>query len=225
MKDHGSFGPNEKEYIRQDGSRYPIIISGIALTDVDERNIVLGIIEDISVRKAYEDKLKHLALYDPLTNLPNRLLLIDRLHQAINARNRNQSEFSLLILDLDKFKPVNDLYGHNLGDQLLKDVARRLESVIQRKTDTVARLGGDEFIILLPFFNARSDVETIAQHICEVIAQPFYIEGNKINISSSIGIAFYPEHGRDDKSLIANADLALYQVKNKSRNGFKIFGY
>jgi len=223
LKNIGSFGPNQKEYIRKDGTRYPISISGVALTDINERKIALGIIEDISERKAYEKELEELALYDPLTNLPNRRLLFDRLYQVRIQSKREKNIFAVLILDLDKFKQVNDMLGHSIGDELLKEVAQRIQNEVHRKTDTVARLGGDEFIVLLQLIKNKQDAILIAKKICNTLANSFYIEGNTINISTSIGIALFPEHGNDDKTLIMNADKALYQVKNANRNNIKLY--
>ena len=223
LEEIGHFGPNQKEYIRKDGTRYPISISGVALIDIDDRKIVLGIIEDISERKAHEKELEHLALYDPLTNLPNRRLLSERLHQAMAQCNRDKNILAVLILDLDKFKPINDELGHSIGDELLIETAQRIKGVVHRETDTVARLGGDEFIILLPLITKKQDASQIAEKICGTLAKSFCIEGNRINISSSIGVAIFPEHGNDERTLMANADKALYQVKNSNRNNFRLF--
>jgi diguanylate cyclase (GGDEF)-like protein/PAS domain S-box-containing protein len=221
----GSFGPNQKEYIRKDGTRYPISISGVALTDADGKKIVLGIIEDISERKAYEKKLKRLALYDSLTYLPNRRLLSEKLEQSIAQCKREKKTLAVLMLDLDRFKPVNDSFGHVMGDNLLVEIAKRITAVVHRNTDTVARIGGDEFVIVLPFISQKQDAIQIAEKICNVLIKPFYIGTHKITISSSIGIAIFPEHGEDEKTLLTNADLAMYKVKNENRNSFKLFGY
>ncbi|MEA2072161.1 MAG: sensor domain-containing diguanylate cyclase [Campylobacterota bacterium] len=223
LKETGRFGPNQKEYIRKDGTRFPITISGVALIDTNDREIVLGIIEDISERKAYEKELEHLALYDPLTLLPNRRLMIERLDQEIVQAKREKYIFAILILDLDKFKQVNDMLGHNIGDVLLLETAQRINDVVHRNTDTVSRHGGDEFLILLSNIKKEGDALLIAKKICEALFKPFVIEGNTINISSSIGIAIYPEHGKDDDTLLRNADKALYKVKNAYGNNFRLF--
>ncbi len=196
----------------------------MALTDIDGKNIVLGIIENISQRKAYEEELKYLALYDSLTKLPNRYLFFERLNQAIAQNNRAKSMLAVLILDLDKFKEVNDTLGHLIGDALLKEVAQRLKSIVCRESDIVARLGGDEFIILLSPISKKEDALHIAKKIHNQLAKPFYIEENIISISSSIGIALHPEHGKNEKNLVASADKALYEVKNTNKDNFKLFG-
>jgi diguanylate cyclase (GGDEF)-like protein/PAS domain S-box-containing protein len=225
LEDIGSFGPNQKEYIRKDGTKYPISISGVALTDADGKRIVLGIIEDISEQKAYEKELKRLALYDSLTYLPNRRLLSEKLAQSIAQCKREKKILAILMLDLDKFKPVNDSFGHIVGDQLLIEIAQRITAVVHRNTDTVARIGGDEFVIVLPFIAQKQDAIQIAEKICNVLVNPFFIDKHEIIISSSIGIAIFPEHGEDEKTLMTHADLAMYQVKNESRNSFKLFEY
>lgn len=225
LEETGRFGPNQKEYIRKDGTRYPISISGVALTDTNERKIVLGIIEDISERIAHEKELEYLALYDSLTHLPNRRLLSERLNQAMAQCNRDKKLLAVLMLDLDKFKQINDVFGHSIGDELLIETAQRIKGVVHRESDTVARLGGDEFIILLPLITKKQDAVQIAEKICNAFVKPFYIEGNMINISSSIGIVIFPKHGNDEKTLMSNVDKALYQVKKSSRNNFSLFEF
>ncbi|AOW75992.1 hypothetical protein A3Q34_03445 [Colwellia sp. PAMC 20917] len=176
LEETGHFGPNQKEYIRKDGTKYPISISGVALTDTTGRKIVLGIIEDISERKEYEHKLEHIALYDPLTHLPNRRLLSENLHQSIAQCKREKKRLAVLMLDLDKFKPVNDSFGHRIGDKLLIEVSQRIISVVRRQTDTVARFGGDEFVIILPLITKKQDAIEIADKICKALVKPFFIE-------------------------------------------------
>ncbi|MEZ8104031.1 sensor domain-containing diguanylate cyclase [Vibrio cortegadensis] len=223
LKRTGRFGPNQKEYIRKDGTRYPITISGVALTDIDGKEIVLGIIEDISERKAHERKLEHDALYDPLTNLPNRRLLFNNLHQSLAHCKREQKKLALLLLDIDNFKPVNDSLGHKSGDELLISVSQRLQGLIQRETDTVARLGGDEFVIMLPLITNDHDATLFAKKVMDCFLEPVLVGQEYIDISVSIGISIFPEHGDDELTLIENADKAMYQVKNEHRNNYKIF--
>lgn len=219
----GRFGPNQKEYIRKDGTRYPITISGVALTDIDGREIVLGIIEDISERKAHEKQLEHDALYDPLTNLPNRRLLFENLHQSLAHCKRENKKLALLLLDLDNFKPVNDSLGHKCGDELLIRVSQRIFGLIQRETDTAARLGGDEFLVMLPLITNEHDATQFAQKVLDCFLEPFLIGKESINMTASIGISIFPEHGCDELTLIENADKAMYQVKNEHCNHYKIF--
>ena len=166
--------------------------------------------------------MQNLAHYDPLTGLPNRTLLSDRLQQAITAAKREKSHMALMFIDLDKFKPVNDTLGHHIGDLLLKEVATRMLNCM-RESDTAARIGGDEFIVLLPLIEAEIDTLAVAEKIREAICQPFKIAEHTLNISTSIGVAVYPEHGIDEKTLLKNADTAMYYAKQVGRNNVMLF--
>ena len=157
-----------------------------------------------------------LALYDPLTGLPNRKLLDERLNQALLKAKRSQGHVALLFIDLDKFKPVNDNFGHACGDLLLKEVARRLQSCM-RESDTASRLGGDEFVALLVDIEGRHGVMVAALKALECLNAPYEIAGRIFDISASIGAALYPEHGTNSKSLMRSADLAMYAAKNAGR--------
>lgn len=158
-----------------------------------------------------------LALYDALTGLPNRKLLDERLQQALALAKRDHGHVALLFIDLDKFKPVNDNYGHAYGDLLLKEVAKRLHSCM-RESDTASRLGGDEFVALLPEIEGRNAVMTVATKILNRLSEPYEIAGHTFEISASIGAALYPEDGVDAKSLIKSADMAMYEAKNSGRS-------
>jgi len=178
---------------------------------------IIGTITDISERKAIEERIQHMAQHDTLTDLPNRALFSDRLQHALANANRRQERLSLAFLDLDHFKPVNDHYGHAVGDQLLQQVARRLQESV-RTSDTVGRIGGDEFVILMPELQEISDAHGLAEKIRKALDQPFLIEGHQLNISCSLGIAIYPEHGKDEISLAKSADSAMYRAKESGRN-------
>lgn len=177
----------------------------------------VGILHDITEAKRYQDELEHQANHDSLTGLPNRNLLNDRIHQAIAFASRNQSQFSLAFMDLDHFKVINDSLGHNAGDQVLLQMARRLQGSA-REVDTVARLGGDEFVILLadsgPFAGRIGWLERLK----ELVAAPLVLEGQELVLSCSIGFCCYPEDGRDVDTLLRNADTAMYQAKHQGRN-------
>lgn len=178
---------------------------------------------DITLRKAAEDEIKHLAFYDPLTHLANRRLLHDRLHQAVVQAKRQPQQLALLFVDLDRFKPVNDEFGHKAGDELLQAVAQRLQACV-RESDTVARIGGDEFVVLIPGIASSQDAIGVAQKIHAALKQGFTIsDGQTFFISSSTGIAIYPEHGQDEAELTAHADAAMYQAKTAGRDRFVLY--
>ena len=175
---------------------------------------VVVIYDDVTKSKQAEEKMHYLAHYDVLTGLPNRTLFSDRLQQSIATAKRDKTHLALIFLDLDKFKPVNDELGHDVGDMLLKEVAQRMQSCV-RETDTVSRIGGDEFIVLLPTIEAELDAMRVAEKILHATNQPFELAGHDIRISSSIGIAVYPEHGDTEQHLIKNADIAMYYAKER----------
>ena len=182
----------------------------------------VSLFSDISKRKAAEEHMHNLAHYDPLTGLPNRTLFTDRLQQAIVAAKRDKLRMALMFIDLDKFKPVNDTHGHPIGDLLLKEVAKRILECL-RESDSAARVGGDEFVVLLPIIEAVSDAVAVAEKIRHALNQPFMIAVHQLNISSSIGVAVYPEHGSIEKSLLKNADTAMYAAKEAGRNNVMLY--
>jgi diguanylate cyclase (GGDEF)-like protein/PAS domain S-box-containing protein len=176
---------------------------------------------DITRSKELEEELRHRAYHDPLTDLPNRALFADRLRVAILQAQRGQRSFALCFIDLDRFKPVNDQFGHAAGDDLLVETAKRL-SLCVRAADTVSRLGGDEFAAILTDAGSRTEVEDVAARIVSELARPFELQAGIAHISCSIGIALFPEHGTDAEALQHNADVALYGVKESSRNAWRI---
>ena len=178
---------------------------------------------DITQRKELEEALRHQAYHDPLTDLPNRALFADRLRVALLQAQRHGRAFALCFIDLDYFKPVNDEFGHAAGDELLVETARRLR-VCVRAADTVARVGGDEFAAILTEVPSREEVEEVAARIVAELARPFELKVGTVRISCSIGIALFPEHGRDVEALQHYADAALYEVKAASRNAYRIAG-
>lgn len=180
----------------------------------------VGIARDITERKFIEQQIEHQAHYDSLTDLPNRSLFSDRLEQAIKLAHRQQEKLAVLFIDLDKFKPVNDTYGHAIGDILLQQVAQRMHDCL-RESDTVGRIGGDEFLVLLPHVEATAGSTQIAEKLRQAISSPYRINGIDIHISCSIGIALYPEHGNTVLELIQAADQAMYVAKNQQGN--KVF--
>ncbi|RKZ79149.1 MAG: hypothetical protein DRQ35_04760 [Gammaproteobacteria bacterium] len=208
-----------------------ILIFGFTTTDFsDETHSRLRELGDrfaIALEKsAWENQLYLQAHYDPLTQLPNRQLLNDRLQQAIKRAIRDKSSFPIMFLDLDRFKTVNDSLGHSSGDKLLKMVSQRLIDVL-REEDTVARLGGDEFIIYLATSEHQHEIYShstqIARKILATLAQPFAIEEQDIHVSGSLGIATFPNDGDDVETLLKNADSAMYHAKSEGRNNFQFY--
>ena len=187
----------------------------------DDREFSIATIENTTVRKVQEEALEHLALHDTLTGLPNRTLLGDRLRQALLSAQRERSAIALLIMDLDRFKEVNDSLGHHWGDMLLQQAAARLRESL-RETDTVARLGGDEFAMILPGLEANEVVERMGRKLLEALDRPFVVEGRILRIGGSVGAAVFPGHGDDVATLIRHADSAMYAAK-RGGTGFALY--
>lgn len=220
----GDSWQGEVVYRRKGGESYVAWISVSSVQDSKEQlSNYVSLFSDISERKATEERMHYLAHYDHLTDLPNRALFTDRLRQALSTARRNNSLAALMFVDLDKFKPVNDQLGHNIGDLLLQEVARRLQDCV-RESDTAARIGGDEFVVLLPKIEAEPDATLVASKILQAIQQPFDLAGHEIHISASIGIAVYPEHGKSDEAILTNADNAMYHAKRGGGNAITSFG-
>lgn len=214
---------NNWTYYHKDGHKIPVKLSVTALYDKNgEIYGYLGIAKDISEQLEADAKLEQLAYYDQLTQLPNRMLYGDRLSQAIAFANRNKTNFSVFFMDLDKFKFVNDNYGHEVGDKLLIEVAKRLTACV-RESDTVTRLGGDEFTVILTCIKNQHDPEgigAIATSIIEALSKDFIINGHLIQIGVSIGIATFPHHGNDASTLNKHADMAMYKAKEHGRGRY-----
>lgn len=208
---------------KQDGSLLPIRLSISAVRD-SSLNVshYVAIFTDISERKAAEEQLHRLANYDYLTGLANRHLMRDRLEQAMQRAKRNKNILALLFFDLDLFKPVNDQYGHEIGDKLLQAIANQLQKTI-RGSDAIARLGGDEFLILLEDLHSTDDAAEVARKVIEIINEPRIIDSHEIRVGSSIGISLYPGDSEVVEGLIKCADSAMYAAKNSGRNCFYFF--
>lgn len=208
---------------RKNGQVYPkwLTISAVVGRDGVVTNYV-GSHIDITDRKVAEEKNRLLAYQDPLTHLPNRLALNERLAQAIGLVKRNKKQMALMLIDLDSFKNINDTLGHMLGDQLLVQVAERLSASV-RETDFVARLGGDEFVIMLPEIDSPSDAAHVANKILHSVSEPYFINALELNTSPSIGICLYPDDATDDQDLIKKADVAMYYVKSQGRRNYHFF--
>ncbi|MGZ5112992.1 MAG: bifunctional diguanylate cyclase/phosphodiesterase [Usitatibacter sp.] len=183
---------------------------------------VIGVAMDITDRKIAEQRIAHMAHHDALTGLPNRVLLRDRIQQAIAQAHRNAVQLAVLFIDLDRFKTINDSLGHQLGDRLLQSVASRI-LVCVREGDTVARVGGDEFVIVIPAIESSTDASSVAGKILEVLASAFHLHGNDLHVAASIGISLYPADGSDAETLMRNADTAMYHAKDSGRANFQFF--
>lgn len=180
------------------------------------------ILEDVTQRREMEEQLLRQATHDALTELPNRVLLLDRVEQAILQAKKKNSLLAFLFLDLDRFKNTNDTLGHSMGDKLLQAVANRL-LLTTNDFDTVARFGGDEFVIVLPDIASVQEAEILAEEILAVLEKPFIVDQHNIKVTASIGISIFPRDGSDYESLMKNADLSMYHAKDKGRNTYRVF--
>ncbi len=213
----------EVELYRRDRSRFWVIVNLRAVKDASGAvKLFEGTAEDITDRKAAEAQVKFLAYHDALTRLPNRMLFMDRLENALAAGRRKHAKVAVLFLDLDRFKNINDSLGHSAGDQMLQEIAARLRQCL-REEDTVARVGGDEFLIMLREVANREEVEAAAGRIREEITRSFTIQSHSLSTSCSIGISLYPEDGADGETLIRKADAAMYAAKESGSNDVRFF--
>jgi diguanylate cyclase (GGDEF)-like protein/PAS domain S-box-containing protein len=213
-------GAHETMGKRKNGSLFPLefVVSSM---QIGSRHLFIATLRDISERKAHTDALEYQALHDALTGLPNRSLFGDRLRQALLAARRNQKMFGVLLLDLDRFKDINDALGHDRGDSLLQEVTARLRGVL-RATDTIARLGGDEFAVLTTDAKHPDDVVATAKKILAALEGPFAIADQMVETGASIGTAMYPLHGDDPSTLLRRADVAMYVAK-RSGGGYAVY--
>jgi len=213
----GACAPYEKVFLKQDGSEVPVLF-GAALYEDEIACFVI----DLSQNKQAQEKLNHLAYHDALTDLPNQVLFKDRLKQAIALSRRNDQVQAVLLLNLDRFKTINDSLGYMAGDRLLQSVAQRLTSCV-RESDTVARFGGDEFAVLLTQLPRAQDAANVARAIKQSLDQAFLFEDQEIFVSSSIGISLYPHDGRDTAGLLKTAGAALDRAKVQGGNNFQFY--
>jgi diguanylate cyclase (GGDEF)-like protein/PAS domain S-box-containing protein len=206
---------------RQDGGLVPIDLS-VSELRIDGQRLSIAVVRDVTERKAFEQQLSHMAFHDPLSELPNRALFMDRLEHVLARARRSKLSAAVIFLDLDNFKVVNDSLGHKVGDQLLVEVAQRIQSCL-RPEDTAARLGGDEFTVLLEDVAELSDAIRVAERIAEHLSAPFTLNRQEVFSSASIGIALStPEHGGPE-ALVRNADVAMYQAKVNGKARYQVF--
>jgi diguanylate cyclase (GGDEF)-like protein len=209
--------------VRRDGWESAIEDSAAPIRDREGRVVGAVIVfRDVGEAQAVARKMTHVAQHDFLTELPNRMLLTDRLIQAMGMANRHQKKLAVLFVDLDRFKAINDSLGHAIGDAVLKSVAMRLREVL-RGTDTVSRQGGDEFVILLPEINNAKDPERVAKKILMALAASQLVGDSAVSITASIGISIYPVHNRDAESLVRCADVAMYKAKQSGGDQYCFF--
>ena len=219
----GQTDEQEWTYVRKDGSRIWVNLAMTALKTAGEKITgYLGIAFDITERKKLTEYVNHLAHHDQLTGLPNRVLLDDRMRQAIQRAKRNRHKVAVLMVDIDHFKRINDSLGHSAGDALLDLVAKKLCGAV-RQTDTVARMGGDEFVIVMPEFRDQRDAERCAETIIQKVSTPTVLGNREVNVTVSVGLCIFPDCARDADSLLKNADAAMYEAKGSGRNSFHVF--
>ncbi len=213
----------EQDIVFDDGSITHIIGNATPLHDSEGK--VTGAVSaaiDITARKSAEEQIRRMAHFDALTNLPNRVLLMDRLEQAIAMSARNQTHTGVLFIDLDHFKSINDTLGHHVGDLLLQEVAERLREYV-REVDTVSRLGGDEFIIIVPELRQIDDARHIARKLLQSLSEPYVVSGQKLEVTPSIGVSVFPDHATEPSALIRLADQAMYQAKQEGRRTIRFY--
>jgi diguanylate cyclase (GGDEF)-like protein/PAS domain S-box-containing protein len=211
--------PIEFRFSHIDGRWIYVDVRATPVKTQNGKSQITLFLRDISKRKQQAEQINHMAYYDTLTDLPNRHFLRERLEQALNHQ---PDRLGFLFIDLDGFKKVNDTQGHTAGDILLQQVAQRLMNVLP-KNGFLARMGGDEFVILLDELQSVADVQQFAQIMLSVIAEPFLIYDQTVQLTTSIGISLYPEHGHSAEELIRTADVALYQAKNKGKNSYSMY--
>ncbi len=208
---------------RRDGTKRYIEASVSLTKDTSDKPAGFkGVIRDITERKRIEQELNYIATHDTLTGLPNRLMFNQLLNQTIQSAKRNVKQLAVLFIDLDRFKIINDSLGHEAGDQLLQEIAKRFKESL-RAVDIVSRLGGDEFVILIENFNDMNQVKTVAHKILSAAIKPMVIVGEECRVTASIGISVYPKDGQDEQSLMKNADIAMYFAKEEGKNNYQFY--
>ena len=215
--DDGRAREVEETFFRKDGNK---VLVRLGAQPIWQDGKVVGAVvafQDISAQKAAEEKIIAMALQDALTGLPNRRLLHDRLETALTRAGRNGSQVAVLFVDLDGFKPINDQFGHDAGDVVLVEVGRRLQSGV-RAVDTVGRMGGDEFVLVLADLNSTNDAEAVADKLTRLVEAPVLDGARQYHVSASIGLAIFPQHGRDVETLLRVADRGMYVAKNAGKN-------
>ena len=209
--------------VRSNGERYPVRVALTAIRDAHgDVASYMAMLSDISERKRQEEQVRHQAEHDALTGLPNRILFLDRLHQALATWRRQRHRCAVMFLDLDKFKAINDTLGHQAGDAVLREVAARLRACV-RRVDTISRLGGDEFVVLLADIKGADQAAHVAGAVTQSLRRPIDAGGQQVGLSVSIGIALCPDDGSEVEALLHHADVAMYHAKQDGRDTFRFF--
>ena len=221
----------ESRHKRKDGSLFPVEIR-MGPIDIDGQRHLLSLVRDVTERKELQDHIQHLAYHDPLTDLPNRAMFNRQLSHAILQAQRYQKGLAVLFIDLDRFKNINDTLGHDAGDRLLQEMARRIGACLRSGdgvarmdggADLVARLGGDEFVVLIEEVTDSARVSQVARKLLAALVKEYPLEGQLIHITASIGISVFPEDGRNEFSLMKHADIAMYRAKDRGKNNFQFY--
>lgn len=208
---------------RKNSEIYPEWLSITAV--FDDNNTVshyIGIFSDVSSENEGDERLYHLAHYDSLCDLPNRMLFYDRLRQAISRSKRSDQRIAVMFMDLDGFKHINDKYGHGVGDEMLQQVSKRIISML-RETDTVARIGGDEFTFIINDIDEVASIDAIAEKVLSIVEEPYLLHGNKFRVSASLGISLFPDNSEDMNLLVKQADTAMYKAKKDGKNRYTYY--
>jgi diguanylate cyclase (GGDEF)-like protein/PAS domain S-box-containing protein len=215
---------NEYRVIRHDGQVAWLSSHGRTLADATGKVYrMIGVSQDITERKRQEEEARFLAYHDTLTGLPNRRLLDDRLSQAVFLAQRRNTRVAVMVVDLDRFKQVNDQMGHRAGDSVLREAAHRIAGCV-RKADTLARHGGDEFVVVIPDLHQDADCQVVAEKILRALEPAFAVDGREFVIGASVGISLFPADAGDGEALLRNADAAMYRAKELGRNNYRFYG-
>jgi len=214
---------NEFRIVRADGTIRWVHDHAAIVSDEANRAVrIVGVTQDVTDRRVAQERIEFLATRDPLTELPNRLLLRDRIGHGMASASRNGTLLAVLFIDLDRFKTINDSLGHRVGDEMLEQVAGRLARCV-REEDTLARLGGDEFVVLLEGLQEAQGAASVARKVLKLLSRPYTIEGHQLSTSCSIGISLFPTDGEDAQALMKNADAAMYHAKERGRGNYQYF--
>jgi len=218
----GRFGPLEKELTRKDGTRVPVQITGMMVTASDGARLMWSMIEDLADRKRAEQRISFLAYHDPLTGLDNRLGLRMRLAEVLEGAAESRTRVAVMMVDLDRFKAINDTLGHDAGDRVISELARRIRSAV-RERDIVARLGGDDFVVVLNGVRANARIEAVIGKLFEQLRGRIEVAGGSVHVTVSCGVSVFPDDGADGQTLMKRADIAMYAAKARGRDMWQIY--